>query len=644
MIDHKKIKEVLLIRRVEETFLDLFSKGKLNGTVHTSVGQELSAVAFAGQLKKQDFIFSNHRCHGHYISFTKDYKGLLSELLGKKEGVCGGIGSSQHLQNGNFYSNGIQGGIVPLAAGMALGNKLKNNDNIGIVFIGDGTLGEGVLYETLNIISLWKLPLMIVCENNQYAQSTHYKDNLSGDILKRAEAFSIETSHSNTWNEDELFKNANESIEYVRTTKLPLFHLVDTYRLNAHSKGDDDRDIKEIEEYRKKDFLTKLSKEDPLIFNKYLKEINNKIELSLKSIFSTNELTIDEYYKEEKQVNKKKVWQPVVEIKERQVSLINKFFIKTLNQDSKLIFIGEDVKSPYGGAFKVSKNLSEKYPNQVFTTPISEAAITGIGNGLALSGFKPFVEIMFGDFITLAFDQIVNHASKIYHMYKKKVTAPVVIRTPMGGKRGYGPTHSQSLERFLIGIDNVKTVVLNTLINPEIIYQSVYKEQHPVIVIENKSDYGKYIGINKLINYSFKYSNDAYPVVKISPVKSTPNLTVVTYGGMTTDVIDSIETLFLKHEIKAEIIVLSIINPIDLSEIINSVKITKRIVVIEEGNKVGGISSEIISGVAEKLKEKVDYYRIGALPVPIPAVKSLESEVLPGKKIIIDAISIKFKL
>src|ERR1700754_4818126 len=125
-LNHRNIKEALRIRKVEEKFLELFSQGKLNGTVHTCVGQEFSAIAFAGQLKKRDFIFSNHRCHGHYISFTGDVRGLLAELLGKASGVSGGIGSSQHLCNKNFYSNGIQGGIVPVAAGYALGNKLKN--------------------------------------------------------------------------------------------------------------------------------------------------------------------------------------------------------------------------------------------------------------------------------------------------------------------------------------------------------------------------------------------------------------------------------------------------------------------------------------------------------------------------------------
>ena len=134
------------------------------------------------------------------MAFTKDYKRLIAELMGFESGVCGGVGSSQHICANNFYSNGIQGGIVPVAAGMALGNKLSGKKNIGVVYIGDGTLGQGVLYETMNMISKWSIPLIIVCENNYYAQSTHQSINLAGNITDRAKAFDIKTEESSTEN------------------------------------------------------------------------------------------------------------------------------------------------------------------------------------------------------------------------------------------------------------------------------------------------------------------------------------------------------------------------------------------------------------------------------------------------------------
>ena len=636
-INHRVIKEALLIRRVEETFLELFSHGKLNGTVHTCIGQEFSALAFAGQLRKSDFIFSNHRCHGHYLSFTGDTYGLMAELMGKKTGASGGVGSSQHLCHNNFYTNGVQGGIIPVSAGFALANKLQKNNNTGIVFIGDGTLGEGVLYETMNIISKWGVPLLIVCENNYYAQSTPQSINLAGNILARAEAFGIKTKSSDTWNVEELMESAEESINYVRSECKPLFHLVNTYRLKAHSKGDDDRGKDEIDSYMEMDFLHRFSKEDAPTYNKYLEKANDTITHILEQIEKDQELTLDEYFRPLRESDDSS-WKEVVPINKRQVELINEFFKHKMAIDEKTIFIGEDILSPYGGAFKVAKNLSELFPERVFSTPISEAAITGISNGLALAGYKPYVEIMFGDFMTLVMDQLINHASKFHHMYNGKVNCPLVIRTPMGGGRGYGPTHSQTLDKFLVGIDNVTTVALHSFIDPGIVYESVHAEKNPVVVIENKLDYGRKIANIIVKNYSILQNEAKYPIVKVTPQLSAPTITLVSYGGIADMVVRSIHSIFLETDEIAEVIILTRIHPIDYAEIVRSAEVTGKLMVIEEGSKTNGIGSEIIASVLEKTSKQIITKRVGAVPVPIPAVKSLESIVLPSAELIVKEI------
>ena len=162
---------MFFIRRFEETLLDLFSLGKLVGTTHTYIGQEANAVGIIDHLDPAvDVVFSNHRCHGHYLAFADDPFGLMCEVMGKGPGVCGGKGGSQHLCRGNFYSNGVLGSIVPVATGIALAEKKKGSGAVSTVFLGDGTLGEGVTYESLNIASLWKLPVLFVVENNHYAQ------------------------------------------------------------------------------------------------------------------------------------------------------------------------------------------------------------------------------------------------------------------------------------------------------------------------------------------------------------------------------------------------------------------------------------------------------------------------------------------
>ena len=256
----------ILIRAVEEKFLNLFEMGDLNGTVHTCIGQEFSAVAICDNLKINDYVFSNHRCHGHFIAFTKQYQSLISELMGKASGVCGGIGGSQHLCNGNFFSNGPQGSLAPVALGVAKGISLSGGENIVVCFIGDGTMGEGIVYESMNMASLYRVPILFVCENNLYAQSTSIKKNLAGSITDRAESFGIKTYSANTWDYEELKSTSKIVINNIRETKLPAFINIDTYRIKAHSKGDDDRDREEVEHYESLDILNqRLAIDDKLI-------------------------------------------------------------------------------------------------------------------------------------------------------------------------------------------------------------------------------------------------------------------------------------------------------------------------------------------------------------------------------------------
>jgi TPP-dependent pyruvate/acetoin dehydrogenase alpha subunit len=248
--------QMYLIRRLEETLLGLFSEGKLVGTTHTCIGQEADAVGVISNLDPSlDLVISNHRCHGHYLAFTGDLFGLLSEVMGKATGACGGKGGSQQLCNGNFYSNGVLGSTVPLATGIALAEKQRGAGAVTTVFLGDGTLGQGVLYESLNMASLWGLSILFVVENNFYAQSTPSSLVLAGPIPDRARAFGIETAALDTTDVQEVHGVAGRVVEGIREKGRPFFLVIDTYRFSPHSKGDDIRDPAEIEARRNLDPL-----------------------------------------------------------------------------------------------------------------------------------------------------------------------------------------------------------------------------------------------------------------------------------------------------------------------------------------------------------------------------------------------------
>ena len=637
-INHKLIKLALRIRNVEQSFLDLFSSGNLNGTVHTCIGQELSAIAFAGQLTKKDFVFSSHRCHGHFIAYTNEWKSLIYELLGKKEGVCGGIGSSQHLHKYNFFSNGIQGGIVPIAAGYALANKILLNDNIGVVYIGDGTLGEGVVYETMNFISKKEIPVIIVCENNKYAQSTPIDYNLAGNIESRAKSFDLEFRESSTFGDDlEIMKEAKNSINWVRENKKPLFHLVNTYRLKAHSKGDDDRDVSEIKKYEKLDFFNILSKKDSNYFFFQNKKIKKEISNFINEALTKEELGLDDYLIKLDNNPEKLTFNKFSDDEDRFIKKINNAF-KELLENKKVLFIGEDILDPYGGAFKVSKGLSSLFPERVIGTPISEALIAGVSNGLALNGLVPFAEFMFGDFTSLAFDQLLNHSSKIYNMYNKQIKCPVVFRTPMGGGRGYGPTHSQTLEKHFLGMDTFEICATNRYVNPKLVLEYALKREHPTLIVENKVDYGKNGKMNIPDGYEALVSSEDLPSILVAPKINKATTTIITYGGLADLVINNIYEFFYEHDKLVQVLILTKIDPIPEKILKHSLDNSKNIIFVEEGISGGSVGDYFISWIAQNFQNK-NLKTISSKRISIPSTKTLEQEILPNKNMINNSLN-----
>lgn len=245
-LDLELYRQLRRIRRLEETILDNFSRGLFFGTTHTCLGQEADAVGVLFNLKEDDIVFSNHRGHGHFLAYGGDMRALFAELMGKATGVCGGRGGSQHLHWRNFYSNGIQGGIVPIATGMALAEKRKGTSAVVVAFLGDGTLGEGVVYEALNMAALWRAPILYVLENNHIAQTTPVEHAVAGSIAARFTAFGIPAAELDSSDVRQILALARASLEQVRQTSSPAALVLHTVRFGPHSKGDDTRSPEEL--------------------------------------------------------------------------------------------------------------------------------------------------------------------------------------------------------------------------------------------------------------------------------------------------------------------------------------------------------------------------------------------------------------
>jgi 2-oxoisovalerate dehydrogenase E1 component len=630
--------KAMLIRSVEQRQLQLFSEGKLFGTVHTCIGQEWTGIAISEALQEGDFIYSNHRGHGHYLARTDDVYGLIAEVMGKATGVCGGRGGSQNLHAGHFFSAGVQGGIVPVSAGLALGQQMRQSANITVVFIGDGTLGEGAVYEALNIASKWDLPLLIVLENNSYAQSTPQRQTLAGDICARAGAFAIKTAHGNTWEPEALLDLAADCVSFVRHRRRPLFLQIDTYRLMAHSKGDDERDRQEIQSYWDKDPIAIFAREHPDVSVRIQAEIDERINTSVAHAEAdayAGPTAVDE----DVPPYSKLVWQPIVnESSDRVVNRIHAALARNMRRDERIILIGEDIEGPYGGAFKVTKDLSQQFPGRVRNTPISEAAVIGIGSGLALNGFLPVCEIMFGDFLALAADQLINHACKFNYLYNDRVKVPLVVRTPMGGRRGYGATHSQSLEKHFLGMPGTLMLAINHRYDPALVFDTLLKSNdRPAIVIENKLLYGVRVSHSAPDGFVWEQSDERYPTTRLRP-QGRPDLTVLCYGGMLPEVERAVDTLLDRHEIVCEVVCPIQLYPLNPWPIIESIRESGRLLVVEEGQTFAAFGAEVIAQIHETAPGVLkNARRLGPPRHAIPSCARLEKELLPGETHVIEA-------
>lgn len=306
-----------------------------------------------------------------------------------------------------------------------------------------------------------------------------------------------------------------------------------------------------------------------------------------------------------------------------------------LETDPRVFVLGEDILDPYGGAFKVTRGLSTKYPQRVLTTPISEAAIVGIANGMALRGLRPVAEVMFGDFITLMADQLINHAAKFRWMYNEQVRVPIVIRAPMGGRRGYGPTHSQSLEKLFLGVPGLRVVAPNCLGDPaQLLDHAIRHDDDPVLFIEHKLLYTRPLlepGKGELVDWEIGKLGDDYPVftLRISNIQSS-HFTIATYGYNFELALATAKELMYEHEIFAEIVLFSQLSPFALAPLFDSVRRTRHLLTVEEGSISLGWGAEIAAQIAEKLPGTA-IRRAAALDLPIGNSKSIEDAILPSQ-------------
>lgn len=629
MVDISILKKALNIRAFEQNLLNAYSKGYLNGTVHTCIGQEIIPVLIAENIQNlKKLVVSNHRGHGHYLSqYPEKVNELLLEVMGKRGGVSGGYGGSQHLYGEEFLSNGIQGGMIPTLAGATFAMQKREENVIGVGYIGDGTLGQGVLYEALNFIGILSLPILIVLDDNGYAQSTKTTNWLGNSVSSRFEGFNLKYSKLDMTDFDGDMKDINLYIQKIISDVLngqPTVLHVRTNRLKPHSKGDDNRPNSYLEEIERNDYLNRVLKED-LTLKTFYEETLKELDSKSKDFAKENDFT---YFNVDKQsslhLNKQKSYTGTFN------SLINKALDSILASNPSAIIIGEDIRDTsndrekvYGGAFKVTKGLSSRYNDQVLNTPIAEQMIIGFALGHSLRSEGSIAEIMFGDFLTLGLDQLLQHAAKFKTMYGQNIDIPLIVRTPMGGKRGYGPTHSQSIEKHFIGIDGLNVYALNHRIDPITFYAKILQTKCPTLIIENKILYTlKYQPLPDF--YSISMWEDDYFIIETS---ESTDISVFCYGE-NLNVAEKVADTLLDEEIYIRIFCVNNLNS-NLESIAWGSFESHHVITIEEGSTIASWSS-IVSAQLTQNKVLVKAFTKYGNNQTIPSNLKGELDLLPN--------------
>ncbi len=638
---------MLRIRIFEERTADLFKEGAVKGTAHSYVGQEAVATAVCDALRRDDYVGSNHRGHGHSIAKGADLNRMMAELMGRETGYCGGLGGSMHIADldlGFLGSNGIVGATMPLATGAALRAKIKGTDQVAVAFFGDGASNQGVFHESMNLAAVWNLPVIFVCENNFYGLTTPIGKVAAGpSIAGRAAAYGMPGVQVDGNDPEDVHFAFSEALERARAGKGPSLIEAQTYRWGQHSMRANLRDPRPPEE------LQAWIDRDPI---KYIEgelktrgilseaeiggiraavsaEVEKSIEFGHAGALPTPEQALAAVYSPLK---------PAIEptdLGTRDLGFtdaIAEALHQEMGLDPDVIVMGEDIGIT-GGLFQCTKGLFDRFGGErVRDTPISEATFVGCGIGAAIAGLRPVVELQIFDFVALTMDMLVNQAAKFRFMNGGKPKVPFVLRGPQGGGVRLAAQHSQSLEAWFTHVPGLVVLAPSTPADAKGLLIAAIRDDNPVIFLESKLLY---------VNSTGPVPEEPYaiPIGKGEIKREGTDVTVVATMAMVPRALAAAKQLE-REGISVEVIDPRTLRPLDEDIILNSVKKTNRLVIAHEAWTRGGFGAEVAAIVIEKAFDWLDapILRVGAPDLPMPAEDNLERWVIPSQARITDAI------
>ena len=608
---------------------------------------------------------------------------MIAELFGKAHGYCRGVGGGMHIADfelGHLGANAIVGGHVPIAAGAAMSVRYKEDDSLVLCLAGDGSFSNGVVLESLNLASMaqfknglmsrkFGVPIIFGIVNNQYAMSGQSVGEITGiDFMaRRAAGFDTDLMHAEVVDGMDILAVADSvkrAKKIINKGNGPVLLEFMTYRYKGHSLSDPltYRDREELAQWKERDAistfegkLVKAKFPEGKITEKEIKALGKKVndrnaamaKFAAAADFPEGASMLTHLFssKTEDEVPKKysnpKPASPLPKYKRDDKGQINariavrEAIIEEMARDRRVITFGEDI-ADYGGAFGVTNDLLRTFSrDRVFNVSISEAGMVGAAVGMAMTGLKPIVEIMYNDFIMQALGQIGNQAAKWSYMSGGQISVPMVLRTTIGGGKGYAGQHSQSLEALVTHIPGLKVVAPASAYDSKGLLKSAIRDDNPVVFFEQQLIYNS-LGV---------VPEDEYlvPIGKAKVLKEGKDITIVCWSYMVEQSLKAAK-LLEEEGISAEVIDIRTLIPLDIDTITASVKKTGKAVVTSQEVEQSGFMSEIITQIQESCFDWLDapIQRLGAPNGIPPSAQNLEKLFLPDAEKLVRIIKEKY--
>lgn len=630
---------MLLPRMIEEKMLLLLRKGQISKWF-AGIGQEAISAGATLALESDEYIMPLHRNLGVFTNRKIPLTRLFAQWMGKMEGFTKGRDRSFHFGTNEHHICGMISHLGPqlsVAAGVGLAHKLKKEQKCSLAFTGDGGTSQGEFHEALNTAAVWKLPVIFVIENNGYGLSTPVNEQYACEQLAdRAKGYGMEGITIDGNNIIEVFNTISRVAKDIRKNPRPVLIECMTFRMRGHEEASGVK-------YVPKELLAHWAEKDPLAqYESWLLNqghlSNEQVEAVRKGFSHDINSALDEalayaeiegdIQTELNDVYASHTMSPVAPETTntktmRLVDACADALDMAMDKWPELVIMGQDV-ADYGGVFKVTEGLMEKYSgDRVRNTTLCESAILGISLGMSIGKMKSVVEMQFSDFVSCGFNQIVNNLAKIHYRWGQN--ADVVVRMPTGGGVAAGPFHSQSTEAWFAHTPGLKVVYPSNPIDAKGLLLASIEDPNPVLFFEHKALY-------RSINDEVPEAYYTQEIGKGAIAKAGTDMSIITYGA---GVHWALELAQEFTDMSIEVVDLKSLLPWDKKLVSESVKRTGKVVVLHEDSTSLGVGAELASYISENLFEFLDgpIRRVGALDTPVPFVKNLEANYLPKNRL-----------